>query len=62
MIKVTIEPPKERLVTITMGETDAQILKDALNDHSTCQWDGSYGGYIKELYQSLLVVLAGDDQ
>lgn len=43
MIKVVIEPPINRTVTITMNEREASILRDVLGEMSLNDWTGHAG-------------------
>lgn len=52
-MKATIEAPEERLVTITMGETEARNLKRILNYGPACKWDGDAFGLLEKLYYTL---------
>lgn len=71
MIKVTIEPPKERLVTITMNDTNAKLLhrfieycNDRTIEHvfgSKCEDSDRINDLFEELYTAIESALDGDD-
>jgi hypothetical protein len=71
MIKATIEPPKERLVTITMSDTEAKLLNrfieycnDRAIEHvfgSKCKDSDRTNDLFEELYTAIESALDGDD-